>query len=83
MRCPLCATELKQHLIQPSVALISCPATNCVYPLNMSVRELHDHNLILNVSTQDILHGVQAKMHDAGVNPRIAAFITKEDDCSQ
>ncbi|ABN67710.1 predicted protein [Scheffersomyces stipitis CBS 6054] len=80
MKCPLCSTGLKQHLLNPSLSIIACPSESCVYPFNMSISELHDHNLILSVSTADIMHNVHKKMNDnKDIDEKLAEFIARDD----
>lgn len=81
MQCPLCATPLRQNLLQPSISLISCPSVSCIFPFNLSINELHDNNLILsNITTSDIMSNMKSRMvDDANVDPQIANFITRED----
>lgn len=78
--CPLCRTGLKQHLLQPKLALVACPNEQCVYPFNLSTEELKRQNLIVEVTTGDIMNGMRAKLELAGVNVRIAEFISREDE---
>lgn len=80
MQCPLCSTLLKQHLLQPTLSIISCPSESCIYPFNLSVAELHEKNLIHEVTTTDIMTSMKTKMvEDANVDSRIAEFITRGD----
>ncbi|ODV77549.1 uncharacterized protein CANTADRAFT_56469 [Suhomyces tanzawaensis NRRL Y-17324] len=78
--CPLCSTPLKQHLIQPTLALISCPLESCIYPFNLLVAELHDNQLLIEVDTADIMAKMESKMvKDVGVDEKLAEFIARED----
>ncbi|KAK6460653.1 hypothetical protein DFJ63DRAFT_320797 [Scheffersomyces coipomensis] len=82
MNCPLCSTALKQHLLQPTISIISCPSETCIYPFNLSISELKQQNLIIsNINESDIMHHMESKMiNEANVNKNIARFISKADD---
>ena len=78
--CPLCSTELKQHLLQPKLAIIICTNQNCMYPFNMSMEEIKSENLIFEVNSNDIMYGMRQKLMNSNVDSRIADFMSKEDD---
>lgn len=76
--CPLCATELRQHLLQPALAVVACANAECVYPFNLSTEELKREGLVFEVSTADVMQGMRQKLQQAQVDPRIAEFISRE-----
>lgn len=82
MECPLCKTQLRRHLLQQKLAIVSCPLQNCVYPFNLSVAELHENNLLItDVTTDEIMAGMKPKMIDnEHIDNRIAEFITRTED---
>lgn len=79
-RCPLCSTELKTHLLQPNLSLISCPSTNCIYPFNLSIEQLHQQNLLQSPTNQQVMNMMKDKFKQINVFPKIADFITQQDD---
>ncbi|KAK6200092.1 uncharacterized protein RJT21DRAFT_120994, partial [Scheffersomyces amazonensis] len=82
MECPLCSTALRQHLLQPTLSIISCPNEKCIYPFNLSISEMKQNNLILpNITNSDIMYHMESKMvNEAQVDKNIARFISKQDD---
>jgi len=82
MECPLCSSLMKQHLLQPSLALILCSSESCVYPFNLTMSQLQENNLLIpDVKESDIMRGMLSKMVDESqVNEKIAQFITKDDN---
>lgn len=80
MSCPVCFTPLRQHLLQPNLLLIACPLEECVFPFNLLISELHERNLIQEITTAEVMNGMKEKMiQNGGVDPRIAEFLAKED----
>lgn len=78
--CPLCNAEMKQFILNPNYSLIACSSEHCVFPLNLSMTEIHRRSLIVPISTADILAKMHLKMtQDFQVNPDIASFIVKQD----
>ncbi|CUM53179.1 uncharacterized protein AC631_04873 [Debaryomyces fabryi] len=82
MECPLCSSPMKQHLLQPSLALILCSSESCVYPFNLTMAQLQENNLLIpDVKESDIMKGMLTKMvNESQVNEKIAQFIAKNDD---
>lgn len=82
MECPLCLSPMKQHLLQPSLALILCSSDSCVYPFNLTMSQLQENNLLIpDVKESDIMKGMLSKMVDESqVDKKIANFITKVDN---
>lgn len=61
LTCPLCQTELKLHLLQPELSIISCPSLTCIYPFNLSVDEIHSNNLLVPMTNHDIMNKMKQK----------------------
>ncbi|KAG4405896.1 hypothetical protein JTP64_004767 [Candida tropicalis] len=80
LACPLCQTELKLHLLQPQLSIISCPSESCIYPFNLSVEELHSKNLLIPITNQEIMTKMKQKFAETNVYENISEFITSRDD---
>lgn len=77
--CPLCLKSLKQHLLQPNLSIISCTNEDCVYPFNLTMDQIRRENLIIEVTTSDIMTNMQEKLINLGVDGKISEFISRED----
>lgn len=72
---------MKQHLLQPSLALILCSSETCVYPFNLTINQLQENNLLISdIKDSDIMSNMLSKMvGDADIDEKLASFITRED----
>ncbi|OBA22624.1 hypothetical protein METBIDRAFT_31497 [Metschnikowia bicuspidata var. bicuspidata NRRL YB-4993] len=83
MNCPLCASELRKHLLSPSQAILSCPNEACAYPFNLPMDEVRRQGLTLRTSELEIMAQMGDKLARAQVDPRTARFMTKSDGDTQ
>ncbi|KAM9926059.1 hypothetical protein OXX80_006614 [Metschnikowia pulcherrima] len=79
MNCPLCAAELRKHLLSSSQAMISCPNESCVYPFNLSMEEIRSQGLTIRTNESEIMAQMQEKLARADIDSRTAQFMTKPD----
>lgn len=79
MICPLCGTGIKKNLLLTSLALLTCPDENCVYPYNLTIEEIQRQKLVVQVTEADIMHQMSPKLTEAGVDFEINHFIVKSD----
>lgn len=79
MHCPLCGTPLKKNLLLTSLALLSCPQEKCLYPFNLTMEEIQQKKLVIQVTEADIMRQMSDKLNQAGVDAEINLFIVRED----
>ena len=80
MECPLCHTPVRQHLLQASLSIVACPSGACIDPFNLSMRQLVEEGLVLEISVPEIMGLMSEKL--AGiteVDSKMAQFISKYD----
>ena len=80
LSCPLCQNNLKLHLLQHQLSIISCPSESCIYPFNLSIEELHSKNLLIPITNQEIMEKMKQKFSTTNVYDNISDFITSKDD---
>lgn len=79
MLCPLCSTGLKKNLLLASLALLSCPNEQCVYPFNLTMEEIQLKKLVIKVTEAEIMRQMTDKLSEAGVESELSNFIARDD----
>ncbi|CAX44963.1 hypothetical protein, conserved [Candida dubliniensis CD36] len=80
LTCPLCQTELRLHLLQPELSIISCPSLTCIYPFNLSVDEIHSKSLLVPMTNDDIMNKMKQKFKNTtNITEDTSRFIAGEE----
>lgn len=71
---------MSRQLIQPTKAVYVCANETCVYPFNLLVAELYHQGLVVDdITDAVIVESMKQTMVSAGVDKKMAQFITRND----